>query len=116
MLTASQYLVYNYGKVSSEEVMEKEKEVMPMTWLLSDPIVLLTRLLEQLQKLAVHAGIPYSSNQILEKALAIVRGTRDFEYALTLWEQKPAAAKTWDNFKTHFHEEQLNLKKSEDQQ
>ena len=109
--TVLEYLFYNYGKVSMEEVMEKEREVMSMTWLPSDPIVLLTRPLEQLQKLATHAGIPYSSSQILEKALAIVRGTRDFEYALTLWEQKSAADKTWENFKTHFHEEQLNLKK-----
>ena len=109
--TVLEYLFYNYGKVSMEEVMEKEREVMSMTWLPSDPIVLLTRPLEQLQKLATHAGIPYSSSQILEKALAIVRGTRDFEYALTLWEQKSAADKTWENFKTYFHEEQLNLKK-----
>ena len=57
---------------------------MNTTWLPSDPLILLTRLLEQLRKLAQHAGIPYTDAQILEKALAIIRVTKDFEYALTL--------------------------------
>ena len=109
--TVLTYLFYNYGKVSSEEVAQKEQEVMNTTWLPSDPIVLLTRPLEQLRKLAEHAGIPYSDTQILEKGLAIIRATRDFEYALTMWENKPLHSQTWPNFKSHFHEAQLNLKK-----
>ena len=84
---------------------------MPTTWVPSDPITVLTRPLEQLKKLAAHAGIPCADQQMLEKALAIVRPTRDFECALTLWENKPDQDKTWDNFKTHFHAEQLNLKR-----
>ena len=87
-----------------------------MTWLPSDPIALLTRPLEQLQKLAAHAGIPYTDQQILEKGLTLIRATRDFEYGLTLWEAKPAAQKNWQNFKNHFHEQQLNLKRYEAQQ
>ena len=46
ILTVLDYLFYNYGKVSSEEVVQKEAEVMSVTWLLLDPIVLLTRSLE----------------------------------------------------------------------
>ena len=56
---------------------------MSMNWQPSDPIVLLTRPIEQLQKLATYAGIPYTDSQILEKGLTIIRSTRDFEYALT---------------------------------
>ena len=47
-----QYLFYNYGKVWSEEVSQKESEVMSISWQPSDPIVLLTRPIENLQKLA----------------------------------------------------------------
>ena len=109
--TVLTHLFYNCGKVSSEEVAQKEQEVMTMTWLPSDPIALLARPLEQLKKLAAHAGIPHADQQILEKGLTLIRATRDFEYGLTLWEAKPAAQKNWQNFKNHFHEQQLNLKK-----
>ena len=64
-----------------------------------------------MQKLATQAGIPYTDGQILEKGLTMIRSTRDFEYALTQWENKPQQDKTWANFKTHFHEAQLQLKK-----
>jgi hypothetical protein len=105
-----EYFFYNYGQVRSEEVTQKEQEVMSMSWQPNDPIVLLTRPIEQLQKLATQAGIPYTDSQILEKGLTKIRATRDFEYALTQWENKPQVEKTWTNFKTHFHEAQLQLK------
>ena len=105
------YLDYNYGKIRSEEVSAKEAEVMAMTWQPHDPLVLLTLPIENLKKLAVKANVPYSEKQLLEKALTIIRNTRDFEYALTLWENKPENEKTWSEFKNYFHEAQLNLKK-----
>jgi len=101
------YLFYNYGKVRSEEVTQKDNEVMTMTWQLTDPIILLIRLIEQLQKLATQAGIPFTDSQILEKGLTLIHSTRDFEYALTQWEDKLQNQKDWATFKTHFHEAQL---------
>ena len=44
--TILEYLFYNYGKVHSEEVSQKEIEVMSMTWQPNDYIVLLIRSLE----------------------------------------------------------------------
>jgi len=109
--TVMEYLNYNYGKVRYEEVVAKEAEVMAMAWQPSDPIVLLTRPIENLQKLATQADNPYSDKQLLEKGLSIIRNTRDFEYALIQWEKKNEVDKTWASFKTHFHEAQLSLKK-----
>ena len=108
--TILQYLFYNYGKVRSDEVAQKEAEVMSLTWQPNEPMVLLTRPLEKLQKLAVQANMPYTESQILQKGLQLIRNTNDFEYALTQWEDKAEADKTWSNFKTHFHEHQLKLK------
>ena len=68
--------------MSSEEVAQNESEVMAMTWLPSDPIILLTKPLEDLNKLASQAGVPFTSAQILEKALSVIRATKDFELAL----------------------------------
>jgi len=62
---------------------------MAMTWLPSDPIILLTKPLEDLNKLAIYAGVLYTPKQILEKALTIIRATRDYELALTVWDNKP---------------------------
>ena len=82
---------------------------MALAWNPSDPIILITRPLEQLRKIATHAKVPYTDAQILEKALSIIRATRDYEYALTTWDDKAADQKTWANFKTHFHEAQYQL-------
>ena len=41
-----EYLFHNYGKVRSDEVSQKELEVMSLSWQLSDPMILLTRPLE----------------------------------------------------------------------
>ena len=83
ILAALDYLFYNFGKVTSEEVNQKEAEIMAMTWLLSNPIIMLTKPIEELNKLAHQAGIPCIQVQILEKALSIIRAARDFELALT---------------------------------
>ena len=60
-------LLYNHGKVRSEEVTQKDADVMALAWKPIDPIVLLKRLLENLQKLAKQAGITCTNSQILEK-------------------------------------------------
>lgn len=112
MPAVMQCLFYNHGKVSSEEVAQKEQEAMAMTWFLHNSISLITRPLEQLKKLATRAGVPCTEKQRLEKALVIVRAMRDFEHALALWENKTDADKAWENFKARFHEEQLSLKKN----
>ena len=83
------YLKYNYRKVGSKEVTQKETEVIAMTWQPQDPMVLLTWPIENLQKLAIQAGLPYSDNQLLEKGLTIICNIRDFEHTLTMWEDLP---------------------------
>ena len=60
----------------------------------ADHMVLLYRPIEQLQKLATSAEIPYSSAQILEFGLTIIRSTRDFEKGLSDWMAKPVLDKT----------------------
>ena len=40
----------------------------------------------------------------------IVRETRDFEHALTIWESIPVNQKNWVTFKPHFHEAKRQLR------
>ena len=108
--TVLEYLFTNYGKVSSEEVKEKEAEVLNISFNPADPMVTIYRPIEQLQKLAISAKIPYSSAQLLELGLTSIKKTRDFEKALGEWSNKNAIDKTWSNFKTHFKKAQTDLK------
>ena len=66
--------------------------------------------IEQLQKYATIARIPYSEAQILEFGLTLIRSTRDFDQALRNWNSKSGADKTWPVFKTHFKTAQTELK------
>ena len=51
VLTTMNYLFHEHGKVRLEEVSIKEHEIMSITWQTSETIALLTRTLENLQKL-----------------------------------------------------------------
>ena len=104
------YLDENYGKVPSEEVKNLESEVLSLSFNPADPMVMLYRPIEQLQKLANSAGIPYSLQQQLEIGLTLIRNTRDFEKALGEWNGLRTDSKTWASFKTHFKTAQAELK------
>ena len=104
------YLFETYGKIPSKEVKQKEAEICTMTFHPADPMILLYNPIEQLEKMAQSAQIPYTARQILDIALTVLRNTRDFERALGNWELKPQAQKTWSNFKTHFTAAQKQLK------
>ena len=106
------YLFDTYGSVTSDEVDAKQEEIMKTPWQPTDPLVLITRPLERLQKLSDKARIRFTDAQILEKGLQKIRQTRDFESALERWENKRPALKTWDNFKSHFQSAQVLLKKT----
>ena len=104
------YLDTNYGKVPSEEVKQKESEVLSTSFNPADPMVVLFGPIEQLHKLAIAAGIPYSTEQQLEIGLTIIRSTRDFEKSLGEWNNKVPTTKTWALLKIHFTRAQTNLK------
>ena len=57
--TVLQYFFNTYGNIRGEENAQREAEVMLTTWQPHDPIVLLTRPIETLQKMATQAGIPF---------------------------------------------------------
>ena len=96
--------------MQSEEVKQKEAEVLSLSFNPADPMFTLYGPIEHLQKLATAAGIPYSEAQKLEIGLTLIRGTRDFEKALGEWNSRVAMTKTWDTFKVHFKDAQTELK------
>ena len=63
---------------------EKEDEIIVMNWNPSIHNFLITRLLQQMRKLAQHASDLYTNAQILQKALTIIKATRDYKYSLII--------------------------------
>ena len=68
-----------YGKVTAEEVKEKEHKCLNISFNPADPMITIFRPIEQLQKKAIEARIPYSEAQLFEFGLSLIRSTRDFE-------------------------------------
>ena len=56
------------------------------------------------------ANIAYTTDQILDIALTVIRNTRDFERALGYRQALADIDKTWARFKTHFQAAQKQLK------
>ena len=108
--TVLDYLFDLYGKVPSEEVKQKEAEIRTMAYHPADPMILLYNPIEKLKKMAEAAAIPYTTDQLLDIGLTVIRNTRDFERALGDWELLPPIRKTWDKFKTHFKDAQKQLR------
>ena len=87
--TVLDYLSVTYGEVSSVEIKEQEKEVLNIHFSPTHPLISLFQPIEQLQKKAEEARIPYSELQLLEFGLTIIRNTRDFEKAIGEWNSSP---------------------------
>ena len=104
------YLFTNYSKVTSKEVEQKKAEVHNFVFNSVDPMVFIYRPIKKLQKLATAARIPYFIEQQLEFGLTVIRSTWNFEKVLSKRKAKVVADKTWNNFKLHFCDSQLELK------
>ena len=104
------YLMDNYGRVQTAEVKQQEDEIRKMSFHPADPMIMLFGPIEKLDKLAIAARITYTTNQLIDLALTVIRNTRDFEQALLAWENLPNNQKTWDNLKQHFTRAQKELK------
>ena len=84
-----------------------ESEVLSLSF---NPVIMVTiyRHINQLQKKATEAGIPYSEEQQIEFRLSLIRNTRYLENALGKW--NALVNKAWDLFKSHFRDAQTKLK------
>ena len=107
--TVLKYLFNTYGKIPSKEVKQKEAEICAMPYHPADPMILLFNPIEKLKKIAKSTSIEYTTAQILDIGLTVVRNTPDFKRALGDWVTIPNNDKTWDHFKSHFKDAQKQL-------
>ena len=107
--TVLEYIFDTYGKVPLEEVKGKEAGIRTITYHPADPMIILDNPIENLKKDAEAAGIPYTTDQLLNIGINVIQNTRDFERTLGDWELLGTVDKTWEWFKEHFYDVQQQL-------
>ena len=74
--TVLEYLFTDYGTVQSKEVKAKEAEALNLIFKYSDPMVILSRPIDQVMNLVTSASIPYSTAQQTERGITVIHNTQ----------------------------------------
>ena len=92
------YLFKNFEDVGSVDVQREEEKVKAYFWNISDPPMAFFTLIEDLQKVAKAAGLPWTEKMLINYGLDIIQKMTNFEGGLLEWFRKDDGDKTWANF------------------
>ena len=106
----SDHLFRNYGHVTRQELSELKKQVEDFSYQASEPVDVMLSEMDDLADIAEITKSPITYLQKVDMAYLLQQRTTKFSSALTKWNEKPEANKTWDNFKTHARDAQLVLR------
>ena len=106
------HLWESYGEITQPELMNNYQR-MNQAYDTSQPFESMIQQIEEGQEIATSAGQAYPEIQLITMAYTLVYNTGEFFDACDEWNRKPAADKTWINFKTHFTQE---IKKEKNKQ
>lgn len=101
-------LFNNYAQIDNLAMDDIENNIRKQ-WDPSTPIESMYKQIQTNCDIAELANQPYSNAQKLSFAYTLVFKTGMYFDACKEWDAKPAADKTWDNFKLHFKNEQTRL-------
>ena len=104
------HLFSNYGHVTRQELSELKKQVEDFSYQATDPVDVMLAEVDDLSDIAEIAKSPISDAQKVDMAYLLLQRTTKFSSALTKWNEKADADKTWDNFKKHARDAQLILR------
>ena len=102
------HLFDNYSNITPLEL-EDNNTKMRATWDPNSPFDCLIKQIEDGQDYANDGGQPYTAKQLLRIAYTLVFKTGLYFEDCKVWNARPATARTWDNFKTHFQNAQRLL-------
>ena len=109
--TILEYLFTTYGKITDDELREKEVNLSAQVFDITQPMIQLYDAVKNLQQIAKASLNDYTNAQILSIGITLIKNMNYFERGLTDWFVKPKADNTWMNFKAHFEKEYNALKK-----
>ena len=107
--TILHHLFDNYGNITPLEL-EDNNTKMCATWDPNSPFDCLIQQVEDGRDYTDDGGQPYTAEQLLRIAYTLVFKTDLYFEDCKAWNACPAAARTWDNFKTHFQTAQCLLR------
>ena len=107
--TILQHLFDNYGNITPLELEDNDTK-MRATWDPNSPFDCLIQQIEDGQDYANDGGQSYTAEQLKRIAYTLVFKTGLYFEDCKAWNAHPAAAHTWDNFKTHFQSAQRLLR------
>ena len=95
------HLRSTYGEPTPKEL-EDNRTTFHAPYDVDSPMVTLYQQVEDAATLAEQGNIPYTTEQILQNAYALLLNTGVYNDACKDWRKKPNADKTWANFKIYF--------------
>ena len=107
------HLYDNYGLILQMDLSDNEKR-MKTPYDVTTPIENLFAQMDDAIEFATAGHAAFTDAQILTTAFLLVYQTGELDKGCTEWEEKPAAEKTYANFKTHFttaHQRFRNLQR-----
>ena len=107
--TILQHLFNNYGNITPLELEDNDTK-MHATWDPNSPFDCLIKQVKDGPDYANDGGQPYTAEQLLRIAYTLVFKTGLYLEDCKAWNAHPAAARTWDNFKTHSQNAQRLLR------
>lgn len=103
------HLFTTYGKITPQQIMQKEMELQSLHFDLSHPVDIVFNAIEDLSELADHAGQPMSAMQMNALAFVIFAKQPLLTQDLRSWNRLPLAQRTWMQMKVHFRDAQDGL-------
>jgi hypothetical protein len=106
------YIFRAYGRITPQELLDNNSN-MTKPWDPSTPLEDLIDQIERATEIAAAAEQPYTEKIIINTAYALIYKTGLYYDETKTWNAKPAADKTWSNFKLHFFEAQTEHRAQE---
>jgi hypothetical protein len=103
------HLFNTYGKITPQQVKAKEMELYNMHYDISQPVDTVFNCIDDLSKLADHAGSPMSPQQMIDLAYDIFAKQPILQQDLRLWNRRPLPDKTWPHMMQHLRDAQTDL-------
>ena len=104
------YLQTNFGRITDQELSDKEDEVKTCSYDLSTPVDSVFNRIKAFQDLCVLTGNAKTDRQLVQLAYLVFNKTKAFMDSLKAWNAKLLLDKTFANFKIHMREEHHALR------
>ena len=107
-----EHLFNAYGHVTPSELYELKHKVENMQFSPTEPVDTLITEIDDLADIADLAGSSLTDRQRVDIGYIVLQRSKPFKNSLRDWNARPANQRTYANFKTHFRDAQIALRKT----